>query len=424
MASRFGLFLVHSAVVVAALALTLLVYLRAGGSELVIGNWVLRAQDGMTYPLHPPSTESLTRAPSPKPGFETDAAQPRNLVLFIGDGMGLGHVSAASALLEGPGGNLAMTATPFVGLVRTWTTDDLTGGSAASATAMATGFKTRKKAIGVVADGRAARNLFEAANAGGLATGMITTSGLWDATPAGFIAHTPWRTDYEEIFEQTLASGIDVLIGGDWSRYRKAQKNRQFRELVNRAEELGAAHGYTVIRDENALQAATTPLLAVFPPREGGRTAYYGPDLTISTRRALDLLEDESRGFVLVVETEKTDNSAHDNDIDAVMEGMRELDDAVSLVLTSVLPRADTLVVVTADHDAGTLTLIDGEYDGGSALVRWASGDHSSMWVPLFAFGPGADQFTGIMDNTELAPRLARLLGLESLPQLADSVAY
>jgi len=410
--------------VVAALALILVVYLRDGGSELVIGNLILRAQDGVTYPLKPPSTKAVTHTPAAEQDLETAAPRPQNLVLFIGDGMGLGHVSAASALLEGPGANLAMTDTPFVGLVRTWTTDDLAGGSAASATAMATGFKTRKKAIGVLPDGRAARNLFEAANAGGLATGMITTSGLWDATPAGFIAHTPWRTDYEEIFEQVLASGIDVLIGGDWSRYRKAQKNRQFRELVGRSEELGAAHGYTVIRDAIALQAATAPLLAIFPPRKGGKTAYYGPPLTTSTRRALDLLEDNSRGFVLVVETEKTDNSAHDNDIDAVMEGMQELDDAVSLVLARMLPRADTLVVVTADHDAGTLTLIDGEYDGGSAVVRWASDDHSSMWVPLFAFGPGADQFTGIMDNTELAPRLARLLGLESLPQLANSVAY
>jgi alkaline phosphatase len=423
MVSRLGLFLVHALVIVAALTLTLAVYSRVGGRELVIGNLVLRAQDGVTYPLSPPSTEAFTHTPGAEIQ-ETDAQRPQNVVLFIGDGMGLGHVSSASALLAGPGANLAMTDTTFVGLVRTWTTDDLAGGSAASATAMATGFKTRKKAIGVIPDGRAARNLFEVANAGGLATGMITTTGLWDATPAGFIAHTPWRTDYEEIFEQVLASEIDVLIGGDWSRYRKAMENREFRELVKRSEELGAAHGYTVIRDANALQAAEAPLLAVFPPRKGGRTAYYGPPLTVSTLRALELLEEDSRGFVLVVETEKTDNSAHDNDIDAVMEGMRELDDAVALVLARMLPRADTLVLVTADHDAGTLTLIDGEYEGGSAVVRWASGDHSSMWVPLFAFGPGADQFTGIMDNTELAPRLAQLLGLESLPQVANSVAY
>jgi alkaline phosphatase len=101
---------------------------------------------------------------------------------------------------------------------------------------------------------------------------------------------------------------------------------------------------------------------------------------------------------------------------------MRELNDAVAAVLEAVEDHGDTLVVVTADHDTGTLAIVEGDYDEGRATVRWATGDHSSQWLPLFAFGPGAERFAGVLDNTEVGQLIARVLGLEPFPQLADFV--
>jgi len=423
MASRFGQFFKHVLVIVVVIGLALAIFSLYGGHEIAIGNLILRAQTGTSYPLTPPPTSALAAtSPSITDGTTSFEPRPKNVIVIIGDGMGLGIVSAASALLEGPGSTLAMTETPFVGLMSTWATDNLSPDSASTATSMATGFKTRKKAIGVLEDGRVVRNLFEAARAQGMATGVVTTSALVDATPAGFLTHADSRDNYDEIFEQIIDSGTDVLIGGDWSDRKKARRNERYMDLVENAERTGASHGYTVIRDPAALETATTPLLALFPPRPIERLQ-HGPPLAHTTRHALRLLWESPEGFLLLVESELIDEAAHDNDIARVMEGMRELDEAVALALELSAYRGDTLVVVAADHDTGGLGLYKGDYTDGRAIARWTHDYHTSTFVPVFAFGPGARIFAGVFDNTAFGPKIAHLLGLESLPQGADSYA-
>jgi alkaline phosphatase len=210
-----------------------------------------------------------------------------------------------------------------------------------------------------------------------------------------------------------------VLVGGDWSNAKKAKRNSRYRELVSDLEELGGARGYHVIRDCDHLAATPLPILALLPPRSG-HPKQHGPPLAASARHVIELLSDKEAGFVLVIESEVTDELAHANDIEAVMDGMRELDEAVSEVLDLVSERHDTLVLVTADHDTGGLSLVDGSYDDETAAVRWSSGRHTSQWVPLFAFGPGSQAFAGVLDNTEVAVRIARVLGLEPFPIVTD----
>ena len=405
----------------AILAIALFVYSFFGGAEVAIGNLVLRVHEGTTYPLRAPRTLSPDTPPAVAGDGDVSSPDARNVVLVIGDGMGLGHVSAASDLLVSPGGTLAMTDTENVALVRTWATNNLAPDSAATGTAMATGHKTRKKAVGVLEDGTVVRNLFEVARARGLATGVITTSGLVDATPASFTAHVDWRDDYHLIFEQMLASGTDLMIGGDWTRSTKAKKNQPYLDLLARAEELGQDRGYNVIRDPESVDSASLPLLALFPPRPVGGNA-HGPQLADSAARAIELLREDPEGFVLLVECEITDELAHHNDIEGLIEGMRELDKAATAILETAEALGNTLVVVTADHDTGTLAVTDGNYEEGLATVRWATGDHSSQWVPLFAFGPGAKRFTGVLDNTEIGQLIAEALGLEPLTVLTDLV--
>jgi alkaline phosphatase len=419
MKSRIFSSTVHVLIVLTVLAVALGVFSLFGGTDLAIGNLVLRAQRGADVELSPPPAG----APGPAPWDEARMAEgprPRNVILFVGDGMGLGHHSAASSLLHGPGGLMAMAATPHVGLMRTWCANDINTDSAASGTAMATGFKTHRKMVGVLPDGRPVRNLFEVARERGLATGVITTTGLVDATPACFTAHERHRDTYHEILVQMLDSETDLMLGGDWTRKKKARRNRQYMEMVGDIERLGGEHGYAVVRDPKAVGAAQLPLLGLFPPRPG-TPADYGPQLAVSTGRALELLAADADGFVLVIENETTDELAHDNDIRRTMDGMRELDEAVSVALDFAATRGDTLVLVTADHDTGTLALVEGKYADGRAVVRWASGEHSSQWVPFFAFGPGAELFGGVFDNSWLPQWLARLLDLPTLPNLAEN---
>ena len=419
MKSQPGQFLIHALVTLAVLALALFVFSFFGGEEFAIGNLVLRAQTGTTYPLKTPPSQSTDARPPIPVNDNSTGSEAQNVILFIGDGMGIGQVSAASDLLEFPGDRPAMIDTPHVALVRSWVADNLAPDSASTGTAMATGYKTRKKAVGVLEDGRVVRNLFEVARDDGRATGLITTSGVVDATPATFTVHVEWRDDYHEIFEKMLASGTELLIGGDWTHFSKAKKNRTYLDLLSRAEELGQEHGYHVIRDPSAIDTAELPLLALFPPRPSGGNS-HGPPLAATARRAIELLQEDPEGFLLLVECEITDEFGHFNDIEEVMNGIRELNSAVAAVLEVIEGDGETLVVVTADHDTGSLAVVEGDYGEGHATVRWATGDHSTQWLPLFAFGPGAEHFTGVLDNTEVGKLIAQALGLKPFPQLAD----
>ncbi len=421
MSFRSGRFLVPVLVTLGIIATALFIFSFFGGEELAIGNLILRAQKGTTYPLQAPQNPVPDARPPLLTDGENGIPDARNVILFIGDGMGIGLVSAASDLLSSPGDTLAMTDTSHVALVRSWATDNLAPDSAATGTAIATGFKTRKKAVGVLEDGRPVRNLLEVARDHSLATGIVTTSGLVDATPATFNVHVEWRDDYHEIFEKMLGSGTDLMIGGDWTHFTKAKKNSAYLDLLARSEELGQNHGYQVLRDPSSIATAELPLLALFPPRPSGGNS-HGPPLAVSALRAIELLRENPAGFLLLVECEITDEFGHLNDIEEVMNGMRELNDAVASVLEATEGHGDTLVVVTADHDTGTLAVVDGDYEEGRATVRWATGDHSSQWLPLFAFGPGAERFTGVLDNTEVGQLMAEALGIKPFPQLADFV--
>jgi len=339
---------------------------------------------------------------------------PRNVVLMIGDGVGLGHLSTISTVLNGPGGGLAAESAPVTGLVRTWASNDLVTGSAASASAMATGIKTQRKTISKNEDGSDNQTLIEAAAAHGLSTGVVTTSGLADATPAAFLSHSSNRYDFRSILEQILQSDAEVLIGGDYTHHSKAKKQADYIDMINNVESAQSA-GKTVVRSGEDLRASSGPVVALFPPRPGFVYA-HGPPLTDTADYALGVLNNNPSGFFLLLECEETDEGAHVNDLDRVVAGMAELDLATRRVLEFARTNGDTLVIVTADHDTGGVAILDGPFDEATATVGWVSDNHIGSWVPLFAFGPGAARFSGVMDNTDIGLRIADLLGLDGFP--------
>ncbi len=410
-------FVAHALISLVLVAAVLVVAANFAPWELTAGNLVLRSQRGMTHPFPKPDMEEFVTASRRAEVIADEGTRPRNVILVIGDGMGVGQVSSASALLHGPMGGLVLESAPVTGLMSTYAGNLLVTDSAASATALATGFKAPKKAISILADGSVPVTIFEAARAQGLSTGLVTTSGLVDATPAGFTAHETKREHYAEILQDMLGSGAELLIGGDWGNYKKALKNSEFQEMLSRIDGLGETAGYTVVRDEGELAATDGPVLALFPPRGPGGDA-HGPPLNGLVTFAVDRLADNETGFVLLVESEITDGAGHDNDIASLIEAVRELDRAVADLLAWAEPRGDTLVVVTADHDTGGLGVVGGEYSDGVAEVRWATDSHTGQWVPLFAFGPGAEHFSGVIDNTDMSILFANLLGIEDFPRL------
>ena len=411
-------FVIHAVVTLALVVVITLIAGRFAPWEITGGNVILRAQRGMTHEFPIPEGGRLEVARTDPDEVDLDEElRPRNVILMIGDGMGIGQFSAASAMLHGPSGSLVVETAPVTGLVRTYAGNDLVTDSAAASTAMATGYKAPKTAISILADNRQPVTLLEAAKASGLTTGVLTTSGLADATPAGFLVHARDRYQYASIFRSILATENDVLIGGTWIHHHRAKRDREYLELVERADELGTAAGYTVVRDEAGLAGAQTPILALFDPR-GERADAHGPELVVTTEFLLDTLGADSRGFFALIESELSDTAGHDTSVSEVVGAVREFDEAVALAVAWAEDRGDTLVLVTADHDTGGLGVTDGDYEDGIAGVRWVWDLHTGQWVPLFAFGPGSQLFNGVMDNTDIGILIAKLLMIEDFPAI------
>ncbi len=305
------------------------------------------------------------------------ADRPKNVVLLIGDGFGPAYATMARVAAGRP---LALDAI-LAGTVSTAATSSEVTDSAAGATAFSCGIKTYNGAIGVDATGAPCLTVLEAAEAAGLATGLVTTTRLTHATPAAFAAHVAGRDEEAEIAVQLLAAGVDVLFGGGLRFFtpEAAYGSRSDgRDLTREALE----RGYAVATDRagwDGLQ--TTPALALLAPDhlayELDRDETDEPSLAELTRRALDLLsaadDGRERGFFLMLEGGRIDHAGHANDPAAALGDVLAFDAAVAEVLDFARRDTQTLVIATADHETGGLALgRDGVYAWLPAALRAA----------------------------------------------------
>jgi alkaline phosphatase len=372
--------------------------LPADSAALPIGGGVLPTGSSAAFGSVADSNAAATRAEA--------APAVQNVVLFVGDGMGLSMLATVDALARR---RLAMSRMPVTGLVRTNSRSGPISDSGAGGTAFATGFKTTNATIGMTPDGQARRTILEAAaRRDAFATGVVTTSYLTDATPAAFLAHVRDRDLYDPIARQMIASRADVLLGG-------GQPTVFTDSLRHAARQRGFAVGDSLegFLGAGARGDSTARWLGLFPERAGRFDKMHGPPLPEVTAAALQKLRQRGERFFLLVEQEGTDAAGHINRLPNTRQDLRELDRAVAQVLRFAARPATgrTLVLVAADHDTGGLAITDTE--GGQATARWNTFGHTATWTPLLAYGPGAWRFTGVMPNTALPRRLARLLELE-----------
>ncbi len=325
--------------------------------------------------------------------------RPDNVVLFVGDGLGVSSLSTLETILEREGRQLAIESLPVVGLVKTNTIGLRVSESASSATALATGFKTTRRSVSVSPDGQVLKTILEAARDQGFATGVITTTRLTDATPAAFASHELTRDNHHSIARQLVGSRVDFLAGGH---------GMVFGDSLRAA---AVAKGYSVLTTSEELNRADSlPVLALFDERTPGTEA-YGPPLRDVTAAAIRLLSATSKRVFLVVEQEETDTGAHKNDLPRVIDGIIELDEALQLALQFARQDGRTLVLLTADHDTGGYSETEDDF-----ALRWLTRAHTNQWVPVLSAGPGSSHLTGILDNTDIPRILSKLLELEGFP--------
>lgn len=340
------------------------------------------------------------------------ASNPRNIILMIGDGMGVAQVYAG---LTANGGHLNLESCTYVGFQKTYSANSYITDSGASGTALATGTKTRNGAIAVDTNGQRLKTILEMAEEAGLSTGLVATSTITHATPASFVAHNPDRGKYEEIAMDFIGAGLDVIIGGGRNHFNKREDEldlfEKFREegyqVTERIEQVDAAHQGPV--------AVFTDSLAM-PPALKGR----GDLLPRATELAIRRLSRNEKGFFLMVEGSQIDWAAHANDgyaFDYLVPETQDFDDAVGVAINFASTNPNTLLIVTSDHKTGGLAINGPNAD---SYYGWATGDpttggtspsgHTGVYVPIFATGPrsglsltAALHVTGVIDNTDIA---------------------
>ncbi|WP_233517635.1 alkaline phosphatase [Geodermatophilus marinus] len=327
------------------------------------------------------------------------------MVLVVGDGMGPAHREAARLALAGTDGELAMGSLPVAGLQTTIPADpsSTVTDSAAAATAWATGEKTANGSLAVGPDGERLTPLGREAAEAGLATGLVTTSAVTDATPAAFFSSVADREDQDDVAEQYLtAAGPSVVLGGGAGVWDDG--------LLDRAR----ADGATAVTDADRLASAEGDrLLGLFA--EGPLHAAPDPEVSLAelTRVALDRLSADPDGFFLVVEEEQVDEAGHANDDDALLTAMASLDEAVEVAREHAEDHPGTLLVVTGDHETGGLAVEDADPGADDAIpvagdddravdLDWSTESHTAAPTPVTATGPGSEQLSGTYPNTHL----------------------
>lgn len=335
--------------------------------------------------------------------------QPKNIILMIGDGMGLAHMYAALTATQD---NLRMTRCPNVALVKTFSDSNYITDSAAAGTAIATGHKTTNKMIGMLPDTTMVNSILKYAENHGLATGMVTTCDITHATPAAFIAHVENRKMIQKIALQFLYTDIDVFIGGGCDNFtRRADSLNLIDSLLVR--------NYQIAKTLSEVKAINHGKLAalLYPGHPTKISEGRGDMLPVSTAKALELLSRNEKGFFLMVEGSQIDWGGHDNDLDYIINETIDFDKACGIALDFAEKNGETLVIITADHETGGLSIPGGELKSGKPEGKFSTGDHSAVPVPLYAKGPGGDQFDGLIDNTDIFKIMYRLLGFEVIKE-------
>lgn len=407
---------------------------------------------------------SIAAAPAPSP---VSGQMARNLIVIIGDGMGMSHRKLGS--LNSKHG-LAMDGMPVTGIMDTSSYNLTITDSAASATAMFSGRKTYNGVVGYDYELDAVTSIMKLASKAGMATGIITNSALYDPTSAAMYANALIRSDYKGISKQLLSSFLDLAVGGGadvisplLELAKLSSKKPRFNDSYS-LHDLAEGPGFPAIC---LLSRSHMPL-------EIDRKE--GPSLEQMVDAGLKLLTKDGRPFILLIESGSTDRCSHDNDAAGVLKAVLDLDKAVTTALEYARGAGDTLVLVTADHETGGLSLGSGDgmnidvsklssvkasassmaddaadngadirsvilknapwfvvgpddgLDGfsssaykartiGAALsktanISWGSGWHTAEPVPVTAEGPQALLFSGWYKNTALFERMKSALGL------------
>ena len=344
----------------------------------------------------------------------------KNIILFIGDGMSISQITALRLSQGGPNSRVAVDEFPYSGKVLTHSANAIVTDSASSGTAFSTGIKTNNRALGVDVNGNPVENITEILDRSGFVSSVISTSEVTHATPAAFVAHASSRYLSDEISIQMSNSKIKNILGGG-RKFFMAEEDGGIREdginliekvksnskLITHKDELedialyGGEQVFGLFSDEH-LRDTNTPENHMTEPS-------IKEMLEFSINRSKNFIQSGCNGFFVMAEASQIDWAGHGNDYEYLMREMLDLEEGIKWALEFAKKNVDTLVIVTADHETGGLLIEPSDprkYENPDVKFSFNTGigrgSHTGVPVPIFAMGPGSENFTGTLDNTDV----------------------
>ena len=334
--------------------------------------------------------------------------KPKNIIILIGDGMGINYVGAS--LLKDP--NSPFKEFKTIGLSITCSADKLITDSAAGATAIATGHLTNNKYVAVDTLGNPLYTIFEHAEKLGLSTGIVVTASVAHATPGAFLGHSISRYDQNLIASQMVEQNFDVIIGGGLKYFLPKSLSGEREDNRNLMDDL-KLKDYSLPKNYselNSLPESITNFYALLEMDglpESSKRNYSLGDLT---KTALNHLKSDKDGFVLMIEGSQIDWAGHDRKSKELLDEMEDFSAAVTEALNFAKKDGNTLIVITSDHETGGMFITKGNRDASEVELSYSSGSHTPSPVGIFAFGPGEEVFSGIMNINHIGQKLFYLL--------------
>lgn len=373
--------------------------------------------------------------------------------LFIGDGMGFSHVSTSEAYLAQRRGEIGMdplcfSSFPVMGEATTFSANSQITCSSAAGTALSTGFKTNNYMLGVDPDTLNLTSISYKIHDAGYGVGIMSNVQVNHATPAAFYGHSAKRSDYYEIGQELGKTGFDFFAGGGFIQPLGKDNNAPV-SLYDIARE----DGYEVVEGVEGFKNRKSSSRILMVQEDGSdKICPYAIDrsedaLTLSqmVASAIEVLEQNEKGFFVMAEGGLIDWAAHGQDLPSTVMEVLDMDQAVQIAFAFYEKHPDeTLIIVTADHETGgialgrkgsklDLTYIDSVMVASTttdvedymsdkisiaeisekARVGWTTTGHCGGAVPVWAIGAGSQLFSGRQDNTDIPKKICKAMGIE-----------
>ena len=329
----------------------------------------------------------------------SESKKPKNIILAIADGAGLNQITVSRLAIGGPDHKLYIDQLPVAGTSSIHAYENLITDSAAAATAWATGNKTKNRYLSVDKDKKELTTIFEMLDDKGYLKGIVATSSVTHATPAAFYAHIDSRYKEKEIADQLLNSSVDIALGGGQEFFNLQELDKNHHLMT---EKVSLENNYDGLKN----------IIGLFD-EDGMERGLDMPTQREMTNYALDYLDDKCNGFFLMTEGSQIDWAGHSNDVEYMIREFKDFDLTIKDLINFVSANKDTLLLITADHETGGLQLMKQKDD--SFIVQWGTGSHTGVPVGVYAYGPGSQNFSGVMDNTDIFYKILEVLDYQNL---------